>query len=181
MKKLLAIIAVVASLSGCTTLSPNAFLLSADQLARRNIETRKFSNIEEATLLSAAANVLQDMGFNLDNSEVKLGLITASKERDAINPRQIVSSLFVAALLGGNANFDKEQKFVVSLVIKPQQTSGVEQKNTEAKRYLVRVTFQRIVRRSDGDSYAETLKDQEYYSGFFEKLSKSVFIEGQKL
>ncbi len=110
----MAIMAVVAILSGCTSISPNAFLVGPDQSARRNIETRKFSNIEEESLLSAAANVLQDMGFNLDNSEVKLGLITASKERDAINPRQIVSSLFVAALLGGNAIFDKEQKFVVS-------------------------------------------------------------------
>lgn len=180
MKKILVILLVVSILSGCVAMSPNAFSVSQDQIGRRDIETRKFSGIKEELLLSASANVLQDLGYNLDNSETKLGLITASKERDASNTGQIVAAVLIAAFGGGQAVLNKDQKIIVSLVVRPQQATA-EQKNAVPSNYFVRITFQRIVRRTDGSSFAETLKDDDLYSGFFDKLSKSVFIEGQKI
>ena len=47
--------------------------------------------------------------------------------------------------------------------------------------HLVRVTFQRIVRRTDGSTRAETLKGEELYRDFYERLSKSVFLEAHKI
>jgi hypothetical protein len=47
--------------------------------------------------------------------------------------------------------------------------------------YFVRVTFQRIVRRTDNSELAETLRSPELLQGFFDKLSRSVFFEGQKI
>ena len=47
--------------------------------------------------------------------------------------------------------------------------------------YVVRVTFQRVVTRTDKSIYVETIKDQGIYQEFFEKLSKSVFIEAQEV
>jgi hypothetical protein len=47
--------------------------------------------------------------------------------------------------------------------------------------HLVRVTFQRIVRRTDNSEYAETLRDAQLYQDFYERLSKSAFIEAQKI
>ena len=47
--------------------------------------------------------------------------------------------------------------------------------------FFVRVTFQRIVRRTDNSTYVETLGDAELYRDFFEKLSKAVFLEAQKV
>lgn len=180
MKKFLVTIAAASVLSACINISPNAFSVSPDQIARRQIETRKFSSIEEEVLLAAAANLLQDMGFNLDNTDTKLGLITASKDRDAVITMQIVAAYFRAALMGFDAAIDREQKIIVSLVMTPEQSrNGLT--GTTSKSYFVRVTFQRKALRSDGSSFAETLKDEELYSGFFERLSKSVFIEGQKL
>ena len=52
----------------------------------------------------------------------------------------------------------------------------------ENLKMVVRVTFQRMVWNNRGDlSRIETLSDTSLYEGFFEKLSKSVFLEGQSL
>jgi len=47
---------------------------------------------------------------------------------------------------------------------------------------VVRATFQRVVWNSYGQlNRLEGLKDPELYKQFFEKLSKSVFLEAQKI
>lgn len=193
MKKIALSVALTVALSGCVaTLSPNAFVASQEQLARRNIETRKYTDLKEDQILAASANVLQDLGYSLDSSETKLGLISASKERDATNAGQVVGAIVIALLGGGSTPIDKEQKIQVSVVVRPQlKMESINQQDGKVlvgstqsasyRDYLVRITFQRIVKRTDGSMYAETLKEDDLYSGFFERLSKSVFIEGQKI
>ncbi len=69
---------------------------------------------------------------------------------------------------------DKEQKINVSFVTHPS-------KNTEGS-YLARVTFQRFIWNTQGQlTRAETIKNNELYEQFFEKLSKSVFLEAYKI
>jgi len=64
-------------------------------------------------ILSAVAAVLQDLGFNLDESETKLGVVVASKDRDAVEAGQVVGAIVMAALFGANAaTFDKNRKCV---------------------------------------------------------------------
>ena len=38
-------------------------------MKQRQLETRRYDGIQEASLIAASANVLQDLGFNLENSE----------------------------------------------------------------------------------------------------------------
>jgi hypothetical protein len=168
----------VALLAGCVTLPPNAFVVTQEQLARRQIETRRYDNIKEENLLIASSNVLQDMGFSLDNSETKLGLLSASKQRDASEGGEVAIAIIVALLGGGATPISKDQTIRVSLVVRPiQATAG----NVPVDSHFVRITFQRIVRRTDNSMFAQTLDDKELYEGFFEKLSKSVFLEAQKV
>ena len=47
--------------------------------------------------------------------------------------------------------------------------------------FFMRITFQRTVNRSDNTVVGETLSDPELYQGFFEKVSKSVFLEAQNI
>ena len=125
-------------IGGCAVQAPpNTFVVTPELLQQRQLETRRYDGIQEADLLAASSNVLQDLGFNLENSESRLGVLTASKQRDATKARE------------GS--------------------------------HLVRVTFQRVVRRTNGSTYAETLKSEELYRDFYERLSKSVFLEAHKI
>jgi len=45
----------------------------------------------------------------------------------------------------------------------------------------VRITVQRIVRRTDNSIIAQGLNDPELFRQFFERVSKSVFLEAQNI
>lgn len=169
------------SIIGCATTYPKDFLkLPENSLQIRQLQMRQFETTNEKEIISASAGVLQDMGFTLDDSETELGLVVASKDRDATNAGQVTlatMSVILSAIGGGVSNafdyIDKVQKI---------RASVVSRLNAEGNKMLVRVTFQRIVWNNIGNvSKMETLNDAELYQGFFSKLSKAVFLEEQKI
>lgn len=174
MKKIWIILFVIVSLTGCQTIPKDALTLSPESLAERQMQTRKYETNDEAKILAACAGLLQDMGFNIDESETELGLITSSKMRSAVNAGQIVAAVFVAALGGGAMPVDKEQKMRACVVTRPTGEEGG---------YIaVRVTFQRIVWNTQGQvTKSESIIDPAIYQEFFEKLSKAIFLEGQEI
>lgn len=179
MRRLVVALLAVLVMAGCTAVPQrDLFTVTPESLERRQIETRRYDGISETDLMAASANVLQDLGFNLENSETKLGVLTASKERDAYEGAEIAMAIAIALLGGGVMSVSQEQTIRVSLVVRPVIDS---QGNPMSDAHFVRVTFQREVRRTDNSTHEETLKDQAIYQGFHEKLSKSVFIEAQKL
>ena len=114
------------------------------------------------------------MGFNLDESETNLGVITSSKMRSAVNPAQQVAMVMVAILGGGYMPTDKAQKMRASVVTRPVGEKG--------EYIAVRVTFQRIVWNTQNQVTAsESLTDPKIYQEFFDKLSKSIFLEAQEI
>ncbi len=161
--------------AGCEqTIPKDALQLSPESLAQRQAQTRRFDTADEAMLLSASAAVLQDLGFNLDESETELGLVVASKDRDATETGQIIGSILIAALIGASVPIDKIQKIRASLVTRPFGESG--------DKTAVRVTFQRVVWNTAGQvSKSEALTEPELYQEFFSKLSKSVFLEAHEI
>lgn len=176
MKKFLSIFLVGIFLitTGCQTIPKDALTLSPESLAERQMQTRKYETKDEAKILAACARLLQDMGFNIDESETNLGLITASKQRSAENAGQIVAAVIVAALGGGAMPVDKEQKMRASVVTRPI--------GDQEKYIAVRVTFQRIVWNTQGQvTKSESIIDPAVYQEFFDKLSKAIFLEGQEI
>lgn len=166
---------VVAVVGGCTSggIPKDALVLKQESLALRQQQTRRFSTPDEKSLVVAAAGLLQDMGFSLDESEVALGVIVGSKTRSAEDTGQIIGSLF-AAMLGAQVPYDQEQKIRASLVTRPSDTNPGET--------LLRVTFQRIVWNNMGDVWKlETISDESVYAEFFDKLSKAVFLEANEI
>jgi hypothetical protein len=162
------------SLAACEQGVPKeALQLSPDSLSRRQLQTRVFETEDERQLLSASAALLQDLGFNLDESETELGIIVASKERDATEAGQVVGAVLLAVLIGYVPDIDDEQRIRASLV-----TRHLE----DRKGYAVRLTMQRIVWTDSGlVSKTEPLDEPGIYQEFFAKLSKSVFLEAQRL
>jgi len=169
------VILIVLSIAGCQTIPKDALKLTPESLEKRALQTRKYEGISEVEILSASAGVIQDLGFNIDESETKLGVIVGSKERDATEAGQVAAALLVALLGGGAMPIDDHQKMRVSLVVRP---IGQENDHT----HFVRVTFQRMVWNTQGQvTRIEGLDDPEIYQEFFDKLSKAVFLEGHKI
>lgn len=176
MKKLKYIVVACAlGITGCATTAPeNLFQVAETSLQDRQMQSRFFETSNEVELLSAGVAVLQDMGYSIDETETKSGVVTASKTVDATNNTQIAGAVLLAVLGGGNMSIDSQQQIKVSFVTLPSKNN----KNG----YLARATFQRIVTNTQGQvTKAETMKTEELYAEFFNKLSKSVFLEAQKI
>lgn len=69
MKRPMLIAAATFMLSGCVTLPPKSFLVSPEQMARRQVETRRYDGAKEQDIIVASSNVLQDLGYTIENSE----------------------------------------------------------------------------------------------------------------
>ncbi len=173
LSKLIVIGLVALMVAGCEASIPKeALQLTPDSLARRQVQTRVFETTNEAELLAASAHLLQDLGFNLDESEVELGVVVASKDRDATEAGQVAASLLLA-MLGVAMPWDDEQKIRASII-----TRELKERNG----YAVRLTMQRIVWNTQNQiSKTEPLDDPKMYQEFFAKLSKAVFLEAQEL
>jgi hypothetical protein len=159
--------AVICSITGCASGVPdNALQLSPETLEQRKLQTRRFDGIAEPEILSACAAVLQDLGFNLDESETEL------------DARQIAAALLLE-IVGWDMDTDEKQLIRASLVTRPADGFSPEDPDNS---FYVRITFQRVVWNSNNEvSRTERLDEPELYQGFFDRLSKSVFLEGHKI
>lgn len=147
-------------------------------LQHRQLQTRLFYT-DENTLLTASATVLQDLGFNIDESETDLGLIASSKSRDATSSGQIVASVLLAILTGVAPPVDKVQLIRVSLVTHPVVVDETDKSKCQT---AVRVTFQRIVWNTQNQvTRREAIIEPEIYREFFDKLSQSLFLEAHEI
>lgn len=170
--------ACLLAVGGCAGIPEDALVLSPDSLERRHLQTRRLDGISEKTLLSAAAGVLQDLGFSIDESETALGVIVASKDRSAVTKSQVAGAVLLA-LLGGYTPIDKTQKIRVSLVSRPVIADGG---GGVTDSQYIRITIQRLVWNSEGQlTRIESIEEPEIYLEFFDKLSKSVFLETQQI
>ena len=184
-RRALAVVALLPlALSGCVveTIPREALALSPQSLERRQAQTRIYDTADEERMLAAAAGVLQDFGFTIDESETDLGVIVSSKRRDAMQADQVARSV-VTTLAGAFMTFglywgasgpiDDVQEIRASLVTAPAAVG---------ERMQARITFQRIVWNTDGDVVRrEAIEDPRIYQEFFDALSTSLFLEAHKI
>ena len=156
----------------------NTSVNTPQSLEQRQIETRRYDGISERDLITASINLLQDLGFNFENSETELGTIIASKQRDTEGLEASFTHYLSHGLLFLVLPVTKDQITRVAIVVHPVLDSNGE---TIDDSHLVRVTFQSIALRTNSSTSGKTLSDPELYQGFFEKLSKSVFLEAQEI
>ncbi len=179
--RLFAVAACAALLVACQSLPEDAFRLSESALELREIQSRTYEDVSDIEILSASSGVLQDLGYAIDEVEKELGVLSASKRADAGSDVEKIGKLaldvfdcLVTIMLGCENDSYTSSKDVqdikMTLVVLPEP----EQENA----YRVRLTMQRIVWAMDGDLYEqETINDPKVYQAFFDKLSKSVFLE----
>lgn len=177
-------------LGGCQTPVEDAMALPPESLKLRQLQTRRVEGIDEKALLAASVGVLQDLGFNIDESETRLGVIVASKKRSAIDTGDIAASALESLIIGMVAaalsedhesdvdiDIDVTQKIRISIVTRPALDSD-GQPRPDAQ--VIRVTIQRLVWDDEGNlTHAESIEDPKVYQKFFDRLSKSIFLELQ--
>jgi len=170
-----ALLAGVLLLAGCAAVTLDKDLnLTPEMFAQRQIQTRRFDTTDEQKILRTCAALLQDTGFNIDESETRLGILTASKERDATDAAQWAVYLTVSVLLGVPIPPDKDQVMKAFITTRPVGTAG--------QQVAVRVVFERIVFDTDHRiTKIEALNDPKMYQSFFEKLSKALFLEAHDI
>ncbi len=161
---------VVFMTSGCVSYE-HYYKLDDQYLARRQLETRAYETKDEESLLIASAQVLQDLGFTLDESELKLGLLTANKDREAGSTGQKVGLVLLAAFAGTQPVYDVSQKIYVTLVSTKNHNNG----------YNVRIEFARVIWNNMNQARIEKIQDEEIYKDFFDKLSQSVFLTANNI
>jgi hypothetical protein len=177
-RRLLLAFSVAAVLAGCATIPEDALTPTPDSLERRQLQSRRLDGISETNLLAASAGVLQDLGFNIDESETKLGVIVASKDRSAWNAGQITAAVALA-LFGAYYPVDKTQKIRVSLVTRPALAADG---TPRADSQILRITIQRLVWNTGNQlSRIDSIEDPAVYQEFFDRLSKSIFLELQAI
>lgn len=165
-------------LSGCVSVPPNVFVVTPELLELRQQQTRRYEGLSREDLLVAGSNVLQDLGYNLGESETSLGVLTADKQRDATSGAEVTAAVFVALLGGGAMAISKDQTIRVSLVVRSVNDSAG---NAIPDNNYVRVNFHRVVRRTDNSVFVETLDSPELYQEFHNHLSKAVFLEAHQV
>lgn len=161
--------------TGCQPAIPKeALVMSPQSLEMRQLQTRYFDTSDEQNILVSSAGLLQDLGFNIDESETSLGFILGTKDRDATDAGQVAGAIVMAALFGVYMPTDDQQKMRACVVTHPI--------GENKERIAVRVTFQRIVWNTQGQiSKKEAIVTPEVYQEFFSKLSKAVFLEANQI
>ncbi len=136
-----------------------------DSAAIRERQSTRIAGASEARVLIEATQVLQDLGFTIEESSARYGVLASSKDRDATEAGQVVGQVALAvglALLGVRYTpiWDTDQVIRATITTRPTAANEVD----------LRVSFERIVTTNQGTSRAEELTGQEYASGFFEQV-----------
>lgn len=192
------VLVCTALMTGCARSSrempTGLFLASENSAAHKADQTRRFETPSSDELLSASAAVLQDLGFQITESDRSLGFLRAAKERSAREYGQEVTRVLVtflsvglSVLAGGNSLIvlpvDLHQQINASLIAESTQSDDTHQQ--------VRIVFYRLVWRGSGISgdqrippgqqKMEMIRDPLIYQQFYARLSKAVFLEAQKI
>jgi hypothetical protein len=144
---------------------------NASEIRERQI--RRFPGVPEERLLTEATQVLQDLGFTIEESAARHGVLAGSKDRDATETGQVVGQMALAiglALLGVSYSpvWDSDQVIRATLTTRP----------VGPRETMMRVSFERIVTNTHGGSRVEDLTEPEFAQGFFDKVRAGLARQG---
>ena len=153
-------------LSACAATTPPP--PKKTQLQIREFQTKIFEVEDQKLVMKAMINVLQDDGYIVENANVELGLITASKETDVEDGW---SKFFAQLAEGDHARWSK------NMII--ESSSNVSQLGDRTK---VRVNFRaKILDNQAGIVDVYMIEDEKFYQDFFIKVDKAIYLQQQNI
>ncbi len=174
-----ALVAVLLFFSACQdpewannfALKAGAPLPEAAQI--RDRQTAVFTDTPEERLLVEATQVLQDLGFTVEESAPRYGVLAGRKDRDAHETGQVAGQIALTvglAVLGVryNPQWDTDQVIRATIVTHPEGASTT----------ALRISFERIVTTNQGVSRNEELTAPEFSQGFFDEVRAGLARQG---
>jgi hypothetical protein len=170
--------------AGCSSIPKKAFRLPQSSLSEREAQTRSFDVASDSEILQVSVALLQDMEYNVDTIEHPLGVLSASKVVDADSAQQkagliaVDVALGILSILSGTtpsgsayAGADDEISLKITLVVLPSMAREGQ--------HTARITIQRVlIDKSERVKEVGVIDDPLVYQKVFEKLSKSLVLEG---
>ncbi len=178
--KIVAVFVAASLLSACAPdpewANKAALEIGAPRAAAMQIRERQttvFTGVDEPELLIEATQVLQDLGFTIEESVSRFGVLAGSKDRDAVEAGQVAGQIVLTiglALLGVQHQpvWDTDQVIRATLTTRPVGESDAQ----------LRVSFERIVTNNKGLSRVEELTEHEFSAGFFDKVRAGLAVKG---
>ena len=160
------------------------FELNPTTAADFTMQTRRFDTDERKIVLNGCMSVLQDMGYNITGGDRPMGLVVASRKAEVLPPgldhalaeAAIVATTLILSLLSG-------QDMVTDLPEQVQQTIYISLLVTAESdgQTRVRLSIDRDMLYDNGRIIPDHTELPLVYQEFFEKLSKSVFLEAHQI
>lgn len=138
--RLLAWAALLILASGCASQpKPAQFMQVGPKAAAiRETQTRQFTGVSEAGLLSAGVSVIQDLGFRIKTSDAKLGVIVGTKLRSY---EEIFADIGRLSLLAGLTWFYPPMELYMGPVDAYGVVLSMRPVGRQTEDYSVRVMF----------------------------------------
>lgn len=132
------------------------------QLELRGYQTREYDTQDIRLVMKAMVNVLQDMGFIINNADTQLGLLSANKMTDITHSKKEIKRAQ-----------KKDELLSKTLVL--DCTANV---SAFGKQSRVRVNFQQRVLGTNGATMsASPITDAAFYQQFFSQVDKGIFLQ----
>lgn len=165
MRTLFLYLCLLFSVTSCASYT-NYYKLDKNYLQNRQISTKDFKVNDEELVLKSSIQVLQDLGFNIDESEKNLGIITASKNKEINSTVRVVNVFVLMAFSETNTTYDIRQKIYVTVSTKKNSDNFVS----------VKVTFARKIWNNLEQFRVEKIYNKDIHKSFFDKLEQSLFL-----
>ncbi|MCK8788179.1 hypothetical protein M0638_27910 [Roseomonas sp. NAR14] len=140
------------------------------------MQIERFDTADERQLLTEATQVLQDLGFTVEESAPAVGVLAGSKARDAEEAGQIAAQValtIVAAafLVAYIPTWDTDQ--IIRVTLSSQRLPNSSQTQ-------LRASFERVVRTNQGQVRVEQLHQPEMHREFFNTLRNGMAARGER-
>lgn len=163
-KKILSTIAAAVVLSACATAPQNNLTAASHPVASTRSGTHNLAADDTRAVVAAAADILRNMGYEIDRSASDGDTVVAWKTED-IAPAQRGNPELILAFLGdGPISIARERKIRASFsAARPAARDGI----------TAGITFQRITWDTAGEiMQVVPIEDHKLYDGFFARLSQ---------
>ena len=163
--------------AGCAPTASHLLVRPEGVSAQHEFQSRRLETADEKRVLAVCTALLQDMGFQVDEAAAALGVLSASKIRDAnrltsgeriavtVVSWGLIAGVYTAPLALFLMGADSAKPVNIEVGITTRKTSH------DGGQVSVNVVFK---------ENTTSINDPEVYREFFDHLSKALFLEARQ-